>query len=246
MGLDALVVIGGDGTLAIAHQFCMLRHPARRRAQDDRQRHRRHDQLLRLRHRRGVRDRRHRSAAHDRRSAPPDHGRRGDGPLRRLDRAVRRRRRRRRRDPDPGDSVRPRHRRRAAARARRLGRQASASSSSPKARCRRAASVRSSRKRATATSSGSAASARRCATRSRKATGKETRSVVLGHLQRGGAPTSFDRVLATRFGGKAVELDQARRVRHDGGVRSARHRRAAVSRTSSGRRRPCRSTSTCC
>jgi 6-phosphofructokinase 1 len=39
-----------------------------------------------------------------------------------------------------------------------------------------------------------------------KETGKETRWVVLGHLQRGGAPTSFDRVLATRFGGKAVEL----------------------------------------
>jgi 6-phosphofructokinase 1 len=37
-------------------------------------------------------------------------------------------------------------------------------------------------------------------------TKKETRAVVLGHLQRGGAPTSFDRVLATRFGGKAVEL----------------------------------------
>ena len=37
-------------------------------------------------------------------------------------------------------------------------------------------------------------------------TGKEARSVVLGHLQRGGGPTSFDRVLATRFGGKAVEL----------------------------------------
>jgi 6-phosphofructokinase 1 len=37
-------------------------------------------------------------------------------------------------------------------------------------------------------------------------TGKETRWVVLGHLQRGGAPTAFDRVLATRFGGKAVEL----------------------------------------
>src|SRR5258708_9649780 len=35
-----------------------------------------------------------------------------------------------------------------------------------------------------------------------KETGKETRTVVLGHLQRGGAPTSFDRVLATRFGGK--------------------------------------------
>jgi 6-phosphofructokinase 1 len=39
-----------------------------------------------------------------------------------------------------------------------------------------------------------------------RATGKETRSVVLGHLQRGGVPTSFDRMLATRFGGKAVEL----------------------------------------
>lgn len=37
-------------------------------------------------------------------------------------------------------------------------------------------------------------------------TGKETRYVVLGHLQRGGAPTPFDRVLATRFGGSAVEL----------------------------------------
>ena len=41
-------------------------------------------------------------------------------------------------------------------------------------------------------------------------TGKETRSVVLGHLQRGGAPTSFDRALATRFGGKAVELVKRR------------------------------------
>ena len=37
-------------------------------------------------------------------------------------------------------------------------------------------------------------------------TSKETRSVVLGHLQRGGAPTSFDRVLASRFGAKAVQL----------------------------------------
>ena len=38
------------------------------------------------------------------------------------------------------------------------------------------------------------------------ATGKETRCVVLGHLQRGGAPTSFDRMLATRLGARAVEL----------------------------------------
>jgi len=37
-------------------------------------------------------------------------------------------------------------------------------------------------------------------------TGKECRSVVLGHLQRGGTPTSFDRMLATRFGARAMEL----------------------------------------
>jgi ATP-dependent phosphofructokinase / diphosphate-dependent phosphofructokinase len=35
-------------------------------------------------------------------------------------------------------------------------------------------------------------------------TGKECRSLVLGHLQRGGMPTGHDRVLATRFGGAAV------------------------------------------
>jgi len=37
-------------------------------------------------------------------------------------------------------------------------------------------------------------------------TGKETRSCTLGHLQRGGAPTSLDRILGARFGVKAVEL----------------------------------------
>jgi 6-phosphofructokinase 1 len=35
-------------------------------------------------------------------------------------------------------------------------------------------------------------------------TGKETRTVVLGHLQRGGSPTTFDRLLALRFGAAAV------------------------------------------
>ncbi|HQZ15590.1 MAG TPA: ATP-dependent 6-phosphofructokinase [Vicinamibacteria bacterium] len=37
-----------------------------------------------------------------------------------------------------------------------------------------------------------------------KRTGKETRSLVLGHLQRGGPPTTFDRLLGTRFGAAAV------------------------------------------
>ncbi|MBI2093248.1 MAG: 6-phosphofructokinase [Candidatus Omnitrophica bacterium] len=37
-------------------------------------------------------------------------------------------------------------------------------------------------------------------------TGFETRVTVLGHIQRGGSPTAFDRVLGTRFGVKAIEL----------------------------------------
>jgi len=39
-----------------------------------------------------------------------------------------------------------------------------------------------------------------------KRTGYETRISVLGHIQRGGSPTAFDRILGTRFGIKAVEL----------------------------------------
>ena len=41
-------------------------------------------------------------------------------------------------------------------------------------------------------------------------TGKEARTIVLGHVQRGGTPTAFDRVLATRFGLGAID------AAHDG------------------------------
>lgn len=44
-----------------------------------------------------------------------------------------------------------------------------------------------------------------------KRTGFETRVSVLGHIQRGGSPTAFDRVLGTRFGVKAVELIMAKK-----------------------------------
>jgi 6-phosphofructokinase 1 len=37
-------------------------------------------------------------------------------------------------------------------------------------------------------------------------TGRETRSLVLGHLQRGGGPNAYDRLLALRFGTAAVRL----------------------------------------
>jgi len=50
-------------------------------------------------------------------------------------------------------------------------------------------------------------------------TGRESRYVVLGHLQRGGTPSAYDRVLATRFGGFAVELVQ----RGEFGVMTALH-----------------------
>jgi ATP-dependent phosphofructokinase / diphosphate-dependent phosphofructokinase len=42
-------------------------------------------------------------------------------------------------------------------------------------------------------------------------TGKEARATVLGHVQRGGSPTAFDRVLATRFGLHAVDALHAGR-----------------------------------
>ena len=41
-----------------------------------------------------------------------------------------------------------------------------------------------------------------------KRTGKEARCIVLGHIQRGGTPTAFDRVLATRFGLHAIDAVQ--------------------------------------
>lgn len=37
-------------------------------------------------------------------------------------------------------------------------------------------------------------------------TGHETRATILGHVQRGGSPTAFDRILASRMGGFAVDL----------------------------------------
>ena len=46
----------------------------------------------------------------------------------------------------------------------------------------------------------------RLAARIEQATGCEVRATVLGHLQRGGAPSAYDRVLATRFGVRAADL----------------------------------------
>jgi len=48
----------------------------------------------------------------------------------------------------------------------------------------------------------------------RTRTEKDTRSLVLGHLQRGGSPTTFDRLLALRFGAAAVRLVQGKVFDH--------------------------------
>lgn len=50
-------------------------------------------------------------------------------------------------------------------------------------------------------------------------TGLETRPVVLGHLQRGGSPTAFDRVLATRLGTHAVDMMIRGKFGHMAGIR---------------------------
>jgi 6-phosphofructokinase 1 len=41
-----------------------------------------------------------------------------------------------------------------------------------------------------------------------KETGRETRATVLGHIQRGGSPVPYDRILASRMGAYAIELLQ--------------------------------------
>jgi len=53
--------------------------------------------------------------------------------------------------------------------------------------------------------------AQRVAAQISEITGKESRTVVLGHLQRGGSPTTFDRLLALRFGAAAVRMVEQRR-----------------------------------
>ncbi len=54
----------------------------------------------------------------------------------------------------------------------------------------------------------------------RARTGKETRDIVLGHLQRGGGPTTFDRLLSLRFGAAAVRFVEAGKFGHMAALRS--------------------------
>lgn len=68
-------------------------------------------------------------------------------------------------------------------------------------------------------------------------TGLETRVTILGHLQRGGAPTPFDRILATRFGEEAVRLAAAGRFGRMVGVNGHRVVSVPLSKAVSGLKR---------
>ena len=65
-------------------------------------------------------------------------------------------------------------------------------------------------------------------------TGFETRVTTLGHLQRGGTPTAYDRILATRYGLLAAELALAEALRPDDGAARDRGRRGAARRGGQG------------
>ncbi|PIU41759.1 MAG: hypothetical protein COS99_03825 [Candidatus Omnitrophica bacterium CG07_land_8_20_14_0_80_42_15] len=51
-------------------------------------------------------------------------------------------------------------------------------------------------------------------------TGIETRTVVMGHLQRGGSPSSFDRILGTGLGTFAVDMAARGKFGHMAGVKN--------------------------
>lgn len=68
-------------------------------------------------------------------------------------------------------------------------------------------------------------------------TGLESRVTVLGHLQRGGEPTAFDRVLATRFGEEAVRLAARGRFGRMVGIRGGRIVSAPLAKATAGLKR---------
>jgi len=69
-----------------------------------------------------------------------------------------------------------------------------------------------------------------------KITGIETRTVVLGYLQRGGSPTAFDRILATSLGTKAVELIQKGRFGYMVAVKQNKILEVSLERVAKGPR----------
>lgn len=64
----------------------------------------------------------------------------------------------------------------------------------------------------------------------------ETRTVVMGHLQRGGSPTPFDRVLATQLGSKAVDLIDEGAFGYMAGIRHGDFTKVSLRDVANGKR----------
>ena len=71
----------------------------------------------------------------------------------------------------------------------------------------------------------------------RKSTQKDTRSLTLGHLQRGGSPTTFDRLLALRFGAAAVRLVEEGTFGHMVALKSSQMTAVPIEEAISARRK---------
>ena len=203
-GFDALVSIGGDGSLQISHQLWCKGLPVvcvpKTIDNDVSGTQRTFGFDTAVEHRdRGARQ----AALHGGEPRPRDGGG-ADGPLRRLDRALQRHLGQRRRDPDSRDPLRHREgvREDPARGKRRAG--ASASWSSPRAPGPSGGDIELVERRGVGTVDRLGGIASKVARAIELRTGKETRTLVLGHLQRGGSPTTYDRLLALRFGAAAV------------------------------------------
>ena len=211
MGLDALIVIGGNGSLSVACQLhtdlgcrssaCRRRSTTTSSAPTSTFGFNTAVQIAT-----DAIDRLHTTAeSHDRVMVVEVMGRHSG-----LDRHARRHRRRGDRRPDPRAAVRhrrgvrpphpaPRARPLRLDRRRRRGRRARrrARSRSPTARYDQFGHVR------------LGGIGQTVAQEIGERTGFETRLVLLGHVQRGGTPTAFDRVLSTRFGVAAIDAVHA-------------------------------------
>ena len=64
----------------------------------------------------------------------------------------------------------------------------------------------------------------------------DTRVTILGHVQRGGTPTAYDRVLATRFGVKAVDMVVAGESGKMAALKGSRHRPVSLEEVIKGRK----------
>ena len=223
-GVDAVIAIGGEDTLGVAQALAdgvQMVVGVPKTIDNDLSAT---DFTFGFHTGRADRDRCDRPSAHHGRESRPRDGRRGDGPPRGMDRDVLGARGRRRRDPRSRDAVRhpgdlrpadapPRARRELLDRGRRGGSDAG----------RRRAELQS-------TEVDEFGHVRLGGVGNwlqqeiEKRTGYEARMTQLGHVLRGGTPTAYDRVIATRFGVEAIDAVHERDF-EDGGA--ARHRRRA-------------------